>query len=166
VIAARNRKFDIASDYFAEAVEMARSDGNRRVMAFLHTNMGALAHDQGDEVRAESEFEEAMSLSREMGDSQRVSHILASLGALEIARRDYGAADTYLREGLILARQANLKENEVLLLINSAEVQRELGKGDEERALLLDAQKLAEEIGHERYEGIALERLDKSRDLK
>jgi tetratricopeptide (TPR) repeat protein len=166
VIEARNRNFDTASDYFAEAVEMARSDGNRRVMAFHHTNMGALANDQGDALRAESEFEEAMSLSREMGDSQRVSHILASLGALEIARRDYGAADTYLREGLILARQANLKENEVLLLINSAEVQRELGNGEEERALLLDAQRLAEEIGHERYERIASERLDKRRDLK
>ena len=145
---------------------MARSDGNRRVMAYLHTNMGALAHDQGDEMRAEMEFGHAMSLSREMGNSQRVTHILANLGALEIARRDYIAADTYLREGLILARQANLKENEVLLLINSAEVQRELGNGDEERALLLDAQKLAIEIGHERYEGIAFERLDKSRDLK
>jgi len=166
VIAARNRDFETANDYFAEAVEMARSDGNRRVMAYLHTNMGALAHDQGDEMRAEMEFGHAMSLSREMGNSQRVTHILANLGALEIARRDYIAADTYLREGLILARQANLKENEVLLLINSAEVQRELGNGDEERALLLDAQKLAVEIGHDRYEGIAFERLDKSRDLR
>jgi tetratricopeptide (TPR) repeat protein len=166
VIAARNRSFDAASEYFAEALEMARSDGNRRVMAFLHTNMGALAHDQGDDVRAEMEFEETLSLSRELGDSQRVSHVLASLGALEIARRNFEAADSYLSEGVKLTRAANLKENEVLLLINSAELQRELGNGDEERALLLDARELAKEIGHERYQGIATERLDKSRNSK
>jgi len=161
VIAARNRFFDTARDYFAEAVEMARSDGNRRVMAFLHTNMGALAYDQGDEVRAEMEFGEALSLSREMGDSQRVSHVLASLGALETARREFEAAEYYLSEGLELARAANLKENEVLLLINSAELQRELGKADEERALLLEGHQLAKEVGHERFRRIARDRLER-----
>ena len=162
VIAARSRNFNTASDYFEEAVEMARSDGNRRVMAFLHTNMGAMAHDQGDEVRAEKEFEEALRLSREMGDSRRVSHVLASLGALEIARRDFETADSYLSEGLKLTRKANLKENEVLLLINSAELQRELGNHNEERALLSEAQQLAKEIGHERYRGIVSERLGRN----
>ena len=164
VIAARNRNFDTASDYFAEAVEMARSDGNRRVMAFLHTNLGALAHDQGYEARAETEFQEALSLSSEMGDNQRMSHVLASLGALEIARQDYEAADSYLAEGLKVARAANLRENEALLLINTAELQRELGKPTAERALLVEARQLAKEIGNERYEGIASERLRRRRD--
>ncbi|MEE9215985.1 MAG: NB-ARC domain-containing protein [Anaerolineales bacterium] len=166
VIAARNQQFESANEYFEEAVEMARADGNRRMMAFLHTNIGALAHDQADEARAGLEFEAALSLSKEIGDNQRMSHVLASLGALATAQRDFETADSYLGEGLKLAREANLKENEVLLLINSAEVQRELGNGEEERALLLDAQELAEEIGHERYEGIASERLDKSQGLK
>ncbi len=161
VIAARNRQFESAGDYFEEAVEMARADGNRRVMAFLHTNMGALAHDQGHEARAAREFKVALSLSREMGDSQRMSHVLASLGALETARREFEAADSYLSEGLNLAQEAKVKENEVLLLINSAELQRELGKPDEERALLLEAHQLAEEIGHDRYRGIASERLER-----
>jgi tetratricopeptide (TPR) repeat protein len=161
VIAARNRQFEVASGYFEDAVEMARADGNRRVMAFLHTNMGALAHDQGQEARAAMEFEQAFGLSKEMGDSQRMSHVLASLGALATARREFETADSYLSEGLILAREANLKENEVLLLINSAELQRELGKPDEERALLLEGRLLAEEIGHERYREIASERLER-----
>ena len=164
VIAARNKQFEAASDYFEEAVEIARADGNRRVMAFLHTNLGALAHDQGHEARAEMEFQEALSLSSEMGDYQRMSHVLASLGALEIARRDFRAADSFLGEGLRAARAANLSENEALLLINSAELQRELGKPNAERALLIEASQLAKEIGNERYEGIASERLKKSRD--
>ena len=129
VIAARNRQFESASGYFEEAVEMARADGNRRVMAFLYTNMGALAHDQGHKARAEREFDSALSLSREMGDSQRMSHVLASLGALATARREFDTAESYLSEGLNRARAANLKENEVLLLINSAEMQRELEAG-------------------------------------
>jgi hypothetical protein len=90
-----------------------------------------------------------------------MSHVLASLGALATARREFETADSYLSEGLILAREANLKENEVLLLINSAELQRELGKPDEERALLLEGRLLAEEIGHERYREIASERLER-----
>ena len=96
-----------------------------------------------------------------MGDNQRMSHVLASLGALEIARRDFKAADSYLAEGLKVARAANLRENEVLLLINSAELQRELGMPNAERALLDEARQLAKEIGNERYEGIASERLKK-----
>ena len=163
VIAARIQQFGAASDYFEEAVEMARADGNRRVMAFLHANLGALAHDKGHEARAEMEFQEALSLSSKMGDNQRMSHVLASLGALEIARRDFKAADSYLAEGLKVARAANLRENEALLLINSAELQRELGKPNTERALLAEAGQLAKEIGNERYEGIASERLKRSR---
>ena len=162
VIAARNRQFESASGYFEEAVEMARADGNRRVMAFLYTNMGALAHDQGHKARAEREFDSALSLSREMGDSQRMSHVLASLGALATARREFDTAESYLSEGLNRARAANLKENEVLLLINSAEMQRELEKPDQERTLLLAAHRLAEEIGHERYRGITSERLERA----
>ena len=142
---------------------MARADGNRRVMAFLHANLGALAHDLGHEARAEMEFQEALSLSSEMGDDQRMSHVLASLGALEIARRDFKAADSYLAEGLKVARAANLRENEALLLINSAELQRELGRPNSERALLTEAGQLAKEISNERYEGIASERLKRSR---
>ena len=161
VIAARNQSFEIAGEYFEEAVEMARADGNRRMMAYLHTNIGAQAHDQGDQARAGMEFEMALSLAKEIGDNQRMSHVLASLGALATTRRDFETADSHLSEGLRLARAANLKENEVLLLINSAEVQRELGNGDEERALLIDARELAEEIGHDRYRSIASERLER-----
>ena len=159
VIAARNRHFGAASGYFEEAVEMARADGNRRGMAFLHSNLGALAHDQGHPARAAREFESALNLSREMGDSQRMSHVLASLGALATARREFDRAESHLSEGLKEARIANLKENEVLLLINSAELQRELGKSERERDLLLESRQLAEAIGHERYRAIASERL-------
>jgi tetratricopeptide (TPR) repeat protein len=161
VIAGRGQNFEAAGDYFEEAVEMARSDGNRRVMAFLHTNLGALAHDQGDALRAEKEFEEALRLSKEMGDNRRMSHVLASLGALEISRRDFESAGSYLSEGLKLAREANLKDNEALLLINSAELQREMGNADDERTLLIEAQRLADEIGHGRYKEVASERLER-----
>jgi len=37
-----------------------------------------------------------------------------------------------------------------------------MGKPDEERALLLEAHLLAEEIGHERFRKIARDRLDRS----
>ncbi|MFQ5942705.1 MAG: tetratricopeptide repeat protein [Anaerolineales bacterium] len=161
VIAARGSQFEAARDQFEESVEMARADGNRRGMAFLHTNMGALAHDQGDDARAIEEFHEALRLSREMGDKQRMSHVLASMAAIATATRDFKAADSYLAEGLSLAREADLQENVVLLLINSAELQRELGKPDEERAQLLEAHQVAADIGHERYRRIASDRLER-----
>ena len=161
VIAARKGQFDTASDYFEEAVEIARSDSNRRVMAFLHTNMGAMSHDRGDDERARAEFEASLQLSKELGDAQRICHALASLGALETAKGDFNKAGAYLTEGLDLAQTMTLTEVQTLLLINTAELKRELHLPEEERALLKQARGLAVEIGNERYREIATDRLER-----
>ncbi len=160
VIAAQNQQFDMASDRFEEAVEMARSDGNRRMMAYLHINMGALAHDRGDLDCAENEFRSALELARELGDRRRMSHALSSLTAIAIAQREYDDAERYAREGLQHARTAQISDSVVLLLINQAELRRELGEIAAERDLLLEAQSIAEEIEHDRYRQIISDRLD------
>ena len=74
-------------------------------MATALSNLGAVAHYQGDSVAARALHEESLALSRELGDTRGIAMSLVNLAEVVRDQGDYGAARTLRAESLALYRE-------------------------------------------------------------
>jgi tetratricopeptide (TPR) repeat protein len=74
-------------------------------IAWTLTNLGNLAHNNGDRELAKRQLEESLSIRREIGDKWGVAACLTGLAVVAIAEGLYSDARGYIRQGLELRRE-------------------------------------------------------------
>ena len=85
------------------AVDLARTSGDRWVLAVALNNLGVVCQETGNDRAAKAAFEESYALGREIGDSARMALPLANLAEMAIAVSDLARADVLAQEALQLA---------------------------------------------------------------
>jgi predicted ATPase/DNA-binding CsgD family transcriptional regulator len=98
--AIRQRRNDTAHIHLLEALGAFRLGRNRRDAAAVLTNLGNLALDQGDLLRASRFFDGAHQLSIEIGDLRSAGFIVNNLCLVASHRGDHARAQAYARQAL------------------------------------------------------------------
>jgi len=101
--ARRDRRPGDARQLFAEAVELARTDGGPLLGRAL-VGLGQIERDLGDLGPAREHYEEALSIMRAEGHALKVAHTVRHLGDIcyEDGRSDL--AETHFQEALAIYR--------------------------------------------------------------
>ena len=118
-----------------EAVALARSVDDSRILALALNNLGDHALTIGEYERAEPLFTESLAILEKRGDTANVARSLFNLGAVALRRGRIGDADERLRLSLERGRDAGDKEDLSWALLGMAAVC--AARGDARRAAVV-----------------------------
>ncbi|MCB0572593.1 MAG: tetratricopeptide repeat protein [Phaeodactylibacter sp.] len=91
---------DSAMFYFRAAVDSARAQGHRQLLATSLGNVADLLRQDGRMAESEKAYEEALVMSKATDDPQSTMYNLHGLSLLYLDKRDYGRAKGYALEAL------------------------------------------------------------------
>jgi predicted ATPase/transcriptional regulator with XRE-family HTH domain len=98
-------RFDEATQFLLEALEIEQELGNAWAVANLTVNLGAVAHEQGDYDQAYRLLTDGLALSRVCGDSRLISFAIIYLDRNPQIRGSYDEMMPLLIEALDMAAQ-------------------------------------------------------------
>jgi non-specific serine/threonine protein kinase len=130
-----------------EALELARSDGNRTDVGEALYLLGRVAQGRGDFAGAAASLEEALAIFRTEGKSTRAAYTLDHLGWIAGRQGDHALAGTRCDEAMALHLQAGDERGvamPLLILADGAHEQGDLGRAE---ALFAQALRLLHEFG-------------------
>ena len=96
-------------------------------VALSFTDLGYVAHQQGDYSAARTLFEESAPIFRELGDKPCVAMTLNNLGLVDRDQGNYRAARTWFEEGLAMFRELEAKTDIAQSLNNLGLVDQDQG---------------------------------------
>jgi len=140
-ICAHMGRYREAQAHLEESLSIARSAGDRHVVAGVLHVLALAMVGQGDAAAARRLCEETLDIARDMGDERRM--VMASNALAQLHRLDGQldrAEDLYL-EAAALSRKSGDRVTEAIVMLNLAMVA--VGKGDDARATDLLCQVLA-----------------------
>lgn len=91
--------------FYQEALDVARSLGDRQAIAESLNNLGSIYEAEGDFPTARKVYIESLTLFREGGESRQVAQLLCNLGNVSEAEGDYTSARELYQEGLNICRE-------------------------------------------------------------
>ncbi|HKE36055.1 MAG TPA: diguanylate cyclase [Candidatus Baltobacteraceae bacterium] len=129
-----------AKDLFQRALKEYRKAGDRRGVAVVLSNLGALATETlSDVAGARALFSESLTLFRELGVSSQTGISLSNLAAIAIIDGDYEQALVYANESLIIFERLENVAQATVQLIHIAHARLERGEIELSRATLMAA---------------------------
>jgi predicted ATPase/Tfp pilus assembly protein PilF/DNA-binding XRE family transcriptional regulator len=138
---------------FSTTVELARQQGDTRLLAAALHNLATTLHDLGDSDRAWALHEESLALKRALGDKQGTAMSLNNLGDIARAQGRYEQAWGLLEESLVLARELGDSRGVALVLDNLGLVALQQGRYDQAAELCAESLALARAL--QNTQGIA-----------
>ncbi|MDX2075971.1 MAG: serine/threonine-protein kinase [bacterium] len=135
-----------ASDYFGQALKLARGSNDKQGEIRWLGNLGAAHNSLGQLQTAITYYEQGLVIARELGNKQREGVLLGNLG---IAHNDLGHSESaiaYMQQALALAKELNDKLGTGVRLSNLGSVLTKIGRYDEAIAHLHDALEIVKEI--------------------
>jgi diguanylate cyclase (GGDEF)-like protein len=112
------------------ALEIARSEGDPRLIALAFLNAGGAHLTRIDLEAAQPLFEEALAISRTLGDRLLEADALNCLGMCEDYRGDLAASQPHYNEALVLARAQGHDRKIARALHNLSAIAQDLGELD------------------------------------
>jgi DNA-binding CsgD family transcriptional regulator len=88
-----------------EGLAIARELGAKRLMISAFTDLGFIAHGQGDDALGTVRLTEALVIARELGDKFHTGESLIYLGNMARCQHDYASARSLFEEGLALFQE-------------------------------------------------------------
>jgi len=142
----RQKDYRNALACLMDAVEIARTLGDKKKLAFMMGNIGRIHAFTGDLAQAEKHLNLNVELSTELGDQIETARAYLSLGYLYIQRAEYAKAEEALDHAypLIVAEQS--RRDEVIYLTYLGELQYRSGRYPESDRSLNRALSVAEKI--------------------
>ncbi|HEY1976217.1 MAG TPA: diguanylate cyclase [Candidatus Baltobacteraceae bacterium] len=129
-----------AKSLFQRALKEYRKSGDRRGVAVVLMNLGALATETlSDVAGARALFNESLTLFRELGISPQTGIALSNLAAISIIEGDYEQALVYANESLIIFERLGNVAQATVGLIHIAQARLERGEIELARATLIAA---------------------------
>jgi predicted ATPase/class 3 adenylate cyclase len=147
-IAGRQGDYETARSAISDAQIAALELGDDDLLAWLHSNLGAVAYMTGDNSGARSENERALRIYEQSGSHRRIMITMQDLGLIALADRDYRRARENVEESLRLCREFGFLDNEPDILALFGYI--ELAEGHVERA----GKTLRESLGLARDRGV------------
>jgi predicted ATPase/class 3 adenylate cyclase len=117
---ASSGKITEAFAQFDEAIALARSVPNPRLVAFVHIATSTWLSDLGNRERAKSVLTEAMAIYRRDGDRQGVARALLLMAEICFAEGDVFGAIENAREAIAIIRELNDERDLIPILHNAA----------------------------------------------
>lgn len=138
--------FDTVGDYteanrrFREALALAETQTDHRLLAQCRIALGELRRKQSQYEEAATYFNEAQQVAQQIDDQAGVAKALVCAGSLALYQGDYEAAQTFYTQSLIIRRQLDDQPNIAKVLNNMAIMA--ANQGDFTRAHSLFAESL------------------------
>ncbi len=142
----RRNDFRNALVILMDALEIARTLGDKKKLAYMMGNIGRVYTFIGDMAEAEKHIRINIELSAETGESLDVAKAYLSLAYIYIQQAEYGKAEESLETSHWLIEAAQSKRDEVIYLTYLGELQYRTGRLEESRDTLERALVMAEEI--------------------
>ena len=98
-------RIDDAQDYYEQALDLARANGQEQLEAWCHNDLGNVARSHRDFVAAEMHLRASLAIKERLGTSWDVSVSLKNLGYVAFYAGDMDAAYTWFARSVEAARQ-------------------------------------------------------------
>ena len=139
-----------ALGYYQEARELQEGYDAVHELVYTLVGLGGIHVLQGDVDQAIEPMKRALEISRRSGAKSLLALALRRMATLKLAQGRPAEALAATREGLPLAREARDRWEEIALLDRKASAQEDLDSQKEALETLLEAKRIAEEIGDHR----------------
>jgi len=161
-VSLKNRaSVQIAMGQFAEAEpdlrragEMYAKIGDRKGLADVANDMGALHEGRGEYALARKDYEESLRIRRDLGDEQQLAQSYDNVGFLFFLEGEHANALAYWRQALELRQKNGDKRGIVLSTQNMGFLQTAEGRWSEAMKSFLDALQKAREIDAARSQAV------------
>jgi len=118
VLARTQGAYEVAAELLEAGGTRARALGDRRGLALSLLNLGIVAADQADHVRAWARFEESRHLSEAVGDLRGAGHCLNCEGGVRLGQGDLEAARELFERALAIFRDTDDDWSMAMVLAN------------------------------------------------
>lgn len=148
-----------ALKYAFQGLEMRKTVGNARGVAFSYYRIACIYKDQGELDRSADYAEKSLEIRRELGDKLDLAYALLLLGELHLIRARYFSAFRCLRQSLSNFEALGDRWGRQTLLVALGEVFSKLGHYDEARDYIERALDVAREQKVDYYIAVGLRAL-------
>jgi predicted ATPase/DNA-binding CsgD family transcriptional regulator len=137
-----------ALEFFEEALDCLRQQGDVWFIGQVLSNLGLVAVDLGEPDRARQLFEEALALRRALGDRTGIARSLNDLGRLAYAAGDLESAQAAYAEQLVIVRDLGDRSGIADALVALGQVARQRGDLHAARGFFAESLSIRRELGH------------------
>jgi tetratricopeptide (TPR) repeat protein len=142
--------YNAASDYYLQALELARAAKDENEIARNLGNLGVVFYNKGDYPRALENYLEALKIKEKLGNKPEIAVTLGNIGIVYFSQGDYPKALEFYNKGLKLDEELGNTYNMAAWLGNIGSVyfsQKEYDKAFEHYSRALE---LAKSIGSDK----------------
>ena len=141
------RNFDLSLDYFNAAHESALAAGDQYYAIMALNEIGNVYVYQEQYAKALPYKERSLQLARKFADRKLLANCLHDMGHLPLMQGRAALALPYFQEALAISRELGGNREIVIILLNTADANRRLGRFKAGLACLDEAQPLTEKSG-------------------
>lgn len=146
----RKNEYHKISRTTSEYIEIAKNEKFYRYVAHFYNHIGILSMFSGDVDKARELFENSINYFHEAGDSIESTKAINNIGVVYFDYYDdLDKAMEYLEKGLSISRKSNSSENEIVFLINIAEIYIYKNQYEKGKEYICIAESIAKEINDE-----------------
>lgn len=146
-----------ARDFFQRALPFYEQGGYRKEVFALYVILGRAEIRAGDYDSAQRRFDQLLQLAQQAADSQSTAWAYEGLGRLDLVRQDFSQALSHYDANYGIVKTLNAKLSMGYVANNRAEVLWQLGRYDEARTALAEAQAIAEPPGRDPFKDLQAE---------
>ncbi len=157
VIYWRTERYPAALDHYRQALELARSGGERTIEIRALNNIGLMHEHLGEYTAALDRYRDAVAVARDTGDRPGEARGLDNLGNVSEYLGRYGEALEHKRQALAIASEIGDRAGVASTLNNLGNVYEQTGEFRTALAHYQQALAIAREIGYRELEGHALD---------
>lgn len=104
-------KYNEASNYFHSALEEAKSEGNKKMVASILGNIGRTSFNLGDYAKALRFYKQSLEGLEKIGDKREIAKTTINIGSVQYHLGNYSKALRLGNEGLSLSREVEDADN-------------------------------------------------------
>jgi tetratricopeptide (TPR) repeat protein len=136
-----------AETYYQQALDLAKAENNRSVIANLQGQLGTIERNRGNWDEAERLFRQSLELQTELGDRSGMATSWGVLGDIENYRGNYDKAEEYKRKSFAVRQELGDKAGMASSLGAWGDIERKRGNWDEAERLYRQSLELRTELG-------------------
>ena len=125
--------------------------GHRKETSAAYVILGRAYDEVGDYDRAEKAFQQQLQLAQTVNDREQISFANEGLGSVSDHRQDYPAALAHYDEKYTISKSLNRRLSIGFAAMSRSSILTQLGRFDDARSALAEAQTIAENDGQDPY---------------
>ncbi|HEY2559263.1 MAG TPA: tetratricopeptide repeat protein [Caldimonas sp.] len=147
ILSSQRGDADLAASHYRDSLAIHREIGNRRGEGVVLGTMGKLYHELAQHEQAREHYQRALLIHREIGNQRFEAGVEANLAMLSTLQGDLASAMSSLERSEQLARQVKALLTLAAVLCMKGEVLVKQGEVEAARAVMAEAERLADELG-------------------